>query len=98
MNTATAEKQNKIMYISQAENFSKIPGSPIAYWVSKNIFNIFDVGDDISLYIDSFQGIITGNNDKFLRLWYELSFIKIALDYDQMHCVDLKKTYWMEFL
>lgn len=97
MNTATAEKQNKIMYISQAENFSKIPGSPIAYWVSKNIFNIFDVGDDISLYIDSFQGIITGNNDKFLRLWYELSFIKIALDYDRMHCVDLKKTYWIPY-
>ena len=32
MNTATAE--NKIMYITSAHNFSKIPGSPIAYWVS----------------------------------------------------------------
>lgn len=37
MTTATAEKQNKIMYISQAENFSKIPGSPIAYWIKKNL-------------------------------------------------------------
>lgn len=42
MNTATAEKQNKIMYISQAENFSKIPGSPVAYWISKQFLNIFD--------------------------------------------------------
>ena len=42
MNTATAE--NKVMYISQAENFSKIPGSPITYWVDNTILLCYERG------------------------------------------------------
>lgn len=78
MNTETAEKQNKIMYISQAENFSKIPGSPISYWVGKSIYNMFD-GFLLKDRADFRSGMSTTDNERFLRFWYEVSFNHVYL-------------------
>ena len=79
MNTATAEKQNKIMYISQAENFSKIPGSPVAYWISKQFLNIFDSPSFYDMSISDGKNV-TGDNDRFLRLlWESATLQKLVL-------------------
>ena len=59
-------------YETSATNFSKIPGSPIAYWVSKNIIECFK-NEYICQYAKPCKGIDTGNNDLFLRMWYEIS-------------------------
>lgn len=79
MNTATAEKQNKIMYISQAENFSKIPGSPIAYWLSIAFTKIFEQGHILKNDGDTRQGMATSDNNRFLRLWYEIDYGTLGL-------------------
>lgn len=76
MNTATAE--NKVMYISQAENFSKIPGSPIAYWVSKGMVDIFSCNPTIDDVAIPRQGLATGNNDFYLREWFEVQVSDIS--------------------
>lgn len=78
MNTATAEKQNKIMYISQAENFSKIPGSPVAYWISKQFLNIFDSPSFYDMSISDGKNV-TGDNDRFLRLLWEVDASKVGV-------------------
>ena len=75
MNTATAE--NNIMYITSAHNFSKIPGSPIAYWVSKNFVKNYNE-KSVSSYAQVITGMTIGDNNKYLRLWYELLLGKIA--------------------
>ncbi len=64
-------KKNR--YYTDQSNFSKIPGSPVAYWVGKNFFRAFDIGKKISS-ISDFTGSqnITANNDKFLRQFWEL--------------------------
>lgn len=69
MNTAIAE--NKIVYTASAHNFSKIPGSPIAYWVSGNVFLCFE--NCVSNMYEAMKGIQTGNGDKFLRMWFEVN-------------------------
>lgn len=65
------------IYVSISANFSKIPGSPIAYWVSKSIINAYDSNKNISSvgYVKS--GMQTGDNDLFLRLWFEVKNIMI---------------------
>ena len=68
--------ENRFSNISQA-NFEKIPGSPIAYWVSEKMIKIFSY-DLIKNISDAKQGIATGNNDYFLREWHELSIRKIS--------------------
>lgn len=61
-------------YAADQSNFSKIPGSPVAYWVSEAFFAIFDCGISIDA-ISRFTGSqhITANNDRFLRLQWEVS-------------------------
>ena len=51
-------------------SFTKIPGSPVAYWLSENMFNSFNakkLGD----YGRTCQGLATADNNRFLRLWFE---------------------------
>lgn len=66
------EKKNRF-HVS-AENFAKIPGSPIAYWVGKEIFNAFSEFPQMEKLGHPKVGMQTSNNEKFLRLWHEISF------------------------
>ena len=67
-----------------AERFSSIPGDPIAYWVSEQLFETFVKGTQLGNFAAPRQGFATGNNDRFLRLWYEVDITKTyfkATDY-----------------
>lgn len=64
-------------HVAQQDNFSKIPGSPVAYWVSTQLSNAFLNGTSINQIGSSKSGMQTGNNDLFLRLWYEVSYGKV---------------------
>jgi len=64
---------------AKQKDFEKIPGSPIAYWVSDKVREIFEKGDELKNISPCKKGMFTGNNDIFLRLWYEIdnkSFFK----------------------
>lgn len=69
------EEENR--HTAQQSNFSKIPGSPVAYWVSESFFHAFDnpkIGD----YAISDGQTKTGNNDKYLRLLWEVERNRIG--------------------
>ena len=82
---------DKHKIIFKQSNFYNIPGNPSAYWATDNIINDFQKGKDITRFIDSFQGIITGNNDKFLRFWHEIDIDKIAFDKSSFNEINLQK-------
>ena len=68
------------IYLATQENFSKIPGSPVAYWVSENFVRAFEKGisiDEISDFTGSQH--ITANNDKYLRFHWEVNSCKIGI-------------------
>lgn len=54
-------------------NLLAIPGAPIAYWLSKEFLDAFEAGTPIQDYAVPRQGFATGENDRFLRNWYEVS-------------------------
>ncbi|WFN37956.1 BREX-1 system adenine-specific DNA-methyltransferase PglX [Methanomicrobium antiquum] len=64
-------------YRASAEDFKKIPGSPIAYWVSVKNRNIFDKLPSIEKNVVARQGLATGDNNRFLRLWWEANYKNI---------------------
>ena len=68
------------LFVSSAINFDKIPGSPIAYWVGIKILNLFD-NKVIAYYAISNGQNITGNNNKYLRLFWEVDNQKINNNY-----------------
>lgn len=63
-------------YESAQDNFSKILGSPVAYWVSNAILNAYAYGKEFSG--DTKKGILTGNDAMFVRYWFEVGKSKIG--------------------
>ncbi len=64
-------------YATQQSNFSKIPGSPVAYWISNRLFEAFS-DKLLSDFAQTKQGFATGDNDRFLRFWHEVSDVNTA--------------------
>lgn len=61
-------------YEAQQANFSKIPGSPVAYWASITACSAFVNGKPFPG--ETKKGVLTGDNERFLRLWHEVSYYK----------------------
>ena len=58
--------------------FEKIPGSPIAYWVSDKVREIFEKNQKLGDIGEAKQGLATADNNRFLRLWNEVNYNKIG--------------------
>ena len=63
------------IYLATQENFSKIPGSPMAYWVSENFVRAFE-NPKLGEIAKPRQGVATADNNRFLREWFEVSINK----------------------
>lgn len=75
---ALADKNCGYFYEADQSNFSKIPGSPVAYWVSNAFLRVFDTGVLLGKIADAKQGVATADNNRFLRLWNEVSINKVS--------------------
>ena len=60
------------------DEFKKIPGSPVAYWVSDQLREVFARGTLLGKVVDARVGLQTGDNDRFLRRWHEVDHGKCA--------------------
>lgn len=65
---------------AKPDDFKAIPGSPIAYWASPNVRSAFGNGEPLSAVAEPRLGMATGNNDKHLRLWFEVNSSKCGYD------------------
>ena len=63
---------------AKQKDFEKIPGSPIAYWVSDKIREIFEKNQKLGDVGEAKQGLATADNNRFLRLWNEVNYNKIG--------------------
>ena len=70
--------ENRFAQVS-TDNFSRIPGTPIAYWVREQVLKAFS-SSLLEDYGYPKQGFATGNNDTFLRFWHEVDFTKIGFN------------------
>ncbi|ANY65662.1 hypothetical protein BBD42_03690 [Paenibacillus sp. BIHB 4019] len=52
-------------------DLERVPGRPLAYWVSEKILSSFETGEPIQTFAPPKQGLATADNDRFLRLWFE---------------------------
>lgn len=74
----------------------QIPGSPLAYWVNENFANNYQK-KKIEDYAEVITGMTIGDNNKYLRLWFEVSRKKIAIGNDNMNQIDISKTNWIPY-
>ncbi|WP_141050581.1 BREX-1 system adenine-specific DNA-methyltransferase PglX [Aliarcobacter cryaerophilus] len=64
-------------YEANQSDFKKIPGSPIAYWVSDRVKDIFEKSANLETISEFKTGMSTGDNEKFQRIWYEVFYENI---------------------
>ena len=73
----TIENKDKKYYFRTAiENFEKIPGMPIGYWVSDKIRDIFEKNQKLGDIGEAKTGMTTADNERFLRFWNEVNILK----------------------
>jgi type II restriction/modification system DNA methylase subunit YeeA len=84
-------------YTAQQSNFSKIPGSPVAYWASKKILDAFSTGKLLGEISDVKIGMGTGKNDIFVREWWEVNFRKIDYSLTDVSQISLSKARYFPY-
>lgn len=68
------------IHVSTPDNFSQVPGYVIAFWLPEKAIDVFKNFPSINESFDLKQGLATGENEKFLRYWFECDFQKISFD------------------
>lgn len=87
---------NRFAQVS-TDNFSKIPGSPVAYWVSDNTFESFLNMDSLQNNVDFCKGLATMDNNRFLRYWYEVDGNKSAYECEDAQKGILSQKKWFAY-
>lgn len=86
-------KGNRFAQVS-TDNFSKIPGSPVAYWVGAQLYKAFEQGVSLEELAHPRKGLATTDNNRFLRLWFEIEYQKAGIGYNNAKDADESKKKW----
>lgn len=91
---ALSNKECGYFYETSSSNFTKIPGSPIAYWGSVKFIKSFEKYKTLQDMSISRAGLSTGNNDKYMRLWFEPLITHVAFNmHDNDEYLNSQKKY-----
>lgn len=74
---ALSDKKSPVRYSLATSEFTKIPGKIIAYWMSQRLRSIFANFPSLSSISRPRQGATTSDNNRFLRLWHEVSINQV---------------------
>ena len=82
---------------SSSYDFKKIPGAPIAYWVSDKVREVFDDEMVLEELAKPRVGLQTGNNARFLRLWYEVAQQNVGYNFQSREEADISGLKWFPY-
>jgi hypothetical protein len=86
----------EVIYVS-GDEFKKLPGSPMAYWVSNEFRNVFQSGEPIGKKSVAAVGLNTGDNKRFLRVWSEVQYEKIFFHCESRVDAELSRKKWFPY-
>ncbi|MBU3200604.1 BREX-1 system adenine-specific DNA-methyltransferase PglX [Clostridium estertheticum] len=92
---AVENELEKYKFEFQQQNFGEIPGMPIAYWISSKVIEIIKSNKLMGQVAKIKVGLQTGDNEKFLRKWYEVDLRKIGTIRDSE--VNFEKIKWYPY-
>jgi len=84
-------------YSASSMDFQKVPGSPIAYWLSQKILSLFEQLETVGDVADPKQGLATCNNELFLRAWHEVSQSNLGLAMGSRHEAVESRRRWFPY-
>ncbi|MCT9002968.1 BREX-1 system adenine-specific DNA-methyltransferase PglX [Microbacterium memoriense] len=72
-----AAGRTKDRYVLDLQHLARAPGRAFVYWATAREFELFETADPVSAHIETRVGLITGDNDSFLRRWHEVALAQI---------------------
>lgn len=93
---ANLNKNCGYFYNTNVAKFNNVPGSPVAYWVNNSFADNYK-NKKISDFAEVITGMTIGDNNKYLRLWYEVNFKKVALSKFSMKDINIDDTNWIPY-
>ena len=90
------DKGIRLYYEAKQSEFKIIPGCPIGYWVGKQFIENFSrkkIGD----FSEVITGMTIGDNNLYLRLWFEIAYSRFANKSNQMSLINIGKTPWIPY-
>lgn len=90
--------EGKLKFVASAEDFGKIPGSPIAYWVSDGVLAAFGRFEKIKDVCEPKSGLSTTDNNRFLRYWYEVRKTEIPFNVNSIDETGTLPSRWYPFV
>ena len=91
---ALVNKNCGYFYETDQSNFSKIPGSPVAYWVSEQFLKVFGSPYTIGTQAEAKKGLTTSDDATFLRLWYEVPVAAVKFNAQNTDDANLSEAIW----
>ena len=82
---------------SAKSKYTLLPGSPIAYWVSKNVLSVYNHGVPLGEIAAPRKGNSTSDNNRFLRFWAEIDVNKMNLHSSEITVADSIKRRWYPY-
>ncbi|WP_180047262.1 BREX-1 system adenine-specific DNA-methyltransferase PglX [Acinetobacter sp. YH12117] len=82
---------------AKPDDFKKIPGSPVAYWVSEKVREIFEKSPSLGEVADARQGLATADNNRFLRLWQEVSIRRVGFGLENREKAQFSSKKWFPY-
>lgn len=70
----------QVRYIANTANYTKIPGSPFAYWANDIDFNLYKENSLLAQKVETKQGLKSSDDKRFFRFWVEVDFSKIGFN------------------
>lgn len=84
-------------YAATSEAFEVIPGAPLAYWIGEATRNVFKAAPSLNSVADVKIGMRTGNDERFIRLWYEVSTERTCLTASNAKEAQASSCRWFPF-
>lgn len=89
--------QNERLKTAKPDDFKKIPGSPVAYWMSDAARRAFLVNPPLSSISSVACGMTTGNNSEFTRRWHEVSVGKLGIRFPSARDARASEKKWFPY-
>jgi type II restriction/modification system DNA methylase subunit YeeA len=92
-----SNNKEDLKYLRSFSEFEKVPGAPIAYWASHALINTFSKFKGLGDSADPRSGMATGDNDRFLRYWSEVSQNKIGFGLKSRDDAQISRMFWFPY-
>ena len=82
-------------YTAQQNSFSKIPGSPVAYWASNTVLKLYEKEKLLKDFVTTKQGLKSSDDKRFFRYWVEVNYRNIDFSIKNAHDATLSVLTWV---